>query len=93
MRRVWAGAVAGAGLLLAGGAVYGAAPATATVVSGTAHQALFAVSTHGDAAIAVGAAGAILESADAGKSWKVVRRPHSRPCPIPIAREVATTPI
>ena len=34
-----------------------------------------------------------LMSSDAGKSWKVVRRPHSRPCPIPIAREVATTPI
>jgi hypothetical protein len=43
------------------------------LLHGTAHQALFSVATHGDAAIAVGAAGEIVESSDAGKSWKTVQ--------------------
>jgi photosystem II stability/assembly factor-like uncharacterized protein len=82
-RSVWAGAMlsvlGGAGLLLVG-SLASAAPSVAPVVSGTAHQALFAVSAHGDAAIAVGAAGAILESGDAGKSWKAVT-----PAPTPLS--------
>jgi photosystem II stability/assembly factor-like uncharacterized protein len=75
----WAGALLGAGLCCAAGLASGAASFT-PVVSGTAHQALFAVATHGDVAIAVGAAGAILESADAGKSWKPVL-----PAPTPLS--------
>ena len=81
-RSVWAGALAamaGAGLLFGVGAA-SAAPTVTPLVSGTAHQALFAVSSHGDAAIAVGAAGAILESGDAGKSWKAVT-----PAPTPLS--------
>ncbi len=73
-----AAGVAGAGLLLAGSAVSGAQPIT-PLVSGTAHQALFAISAQGDAAIAVGAAGAIVQSSDAGKTWKAVT-----PAPTPL---------
>ena len=79
----WAGALArvlaGAGLLLAGGAA-SAAPSVTPLLTGTAHQALFALSTHADVAIAVGAAGEILESADSGKSWKAVT-----PAPTPLS--------
>jgi photosystem II stability/assembly factor-like uncharacterized protein len=42
------------------------------VVSGTAHQALFAVAFDGDAGIAVGAGGQMLASQDGGKSWQAV---------------------
>jgi hypothetical protein len=42
----------------------------APVVTGTAHQALFAIAFAGDTGVAVGAAGQILQSADAGKSWQ-----------------------
>ena len=44
----------------------------AAVVSGTAHEAFFGLATRNDAAIAVGAGGTILASADRGQSWKPV---------------------
>lgn len=44
----------------------------AAVVSGTAHQALFAVAFDGDAGIAVGAGGQMLASQDGGRSWQAV---------------------
>jgi len=37
---------------------------------GTPHEALFSIAFYGDVGIAVGAGGAILESADSGKTWK-----------------------
>jgi len=40
------------------------------IVSGTAHQALFAVASDQSDAIAVGAAGEILQSGDAGRTWQ-----------------------
>lgn len=42
------------------------------VVTGTAHQALFSIAFRGDLGVAVGAGGQLMESHDAGKSWKVV---------------------
>jgi photosystem II stability/assembly factor-like uncharacterized protein len=74
-----------ASLLVGAGMLSGGAEAVATsqvvlLVTGTAHQALFAVSTYGNAGIAVGAAGAILESGDAGKTWKAVT-----PAPTPLS--------
>jgi photosystem II stability/assembly factor-like uncharacterized protein len=78
-RKLWSGALAGAGLLLSGG-VATAASEVDPLVTGTAHQALFAVSTYGTAGVAVGAAGAILESGDSGKTWKAVT-----PAPTPLA--------
>jgi photosystem II stability/assembly factor-like uncharacterized protein len=75
----WTGALAGAGLLLAAGLAQGAAAVT-PLVTGTAHQALFSIATHGQVGIAVGAAGAIVESGDGGKSWKAVT-----PAPTPLS--------
>ena len=46
------------------------APPLQPVVSGTVHEALYGIAAHGEAMIAVGAGGAILESGDAGRSWK-----------------------
>jgi len=43
---------------------------TAEIVSGTAHQALFAVASDQSDAVAVGAAGEILQSGDAGRTWQ-----------------------
>jgi photosystem II stability/assembly factor-like uncharacterized protein len=40
------------------------------LVTGTAHEALFGVAADGGRSVAVGAAGAIMESADGGKTWK-----------------------
>ncbi|MDB5986490.1 MAG: photosystem stability/assembly factor-like protein [Nevskia sp.] len=40
------------------------------LISGTAHEALFAVAFSGSKGIAVGSAGAILASSDSGKTWK-----------------------
>jgi photosystem II stability/assembly factor-like uncharacterized protein len=51
-----------------------------TVVAGTAHEALFSLVLSGDAGVAVGAAGQLLESADAGKTWRPVT-----PAPTPLA--------
>jgi photosystem II stability/assembly factor-like uncharacterized protein len=42
------------------------------VVSGTAHQALYSIAFAGQSAVAVGAAGQILESTDAGQHWQTV---------------------
>ena len=42
------------------------------VVTGTAHQALFSIAFRGDLGVAVGAGGQLMESHDAGKSWKIV---------------------
>ena len=50
--------------------LWAAAAGLAPVVTGNAHEALFAVATEGNAAIAVGAGGAIVESGDGGKTWK-----------------------
>lgn len=41
-----------------------------TVVTGTAHQALFSVALDGNAGVAVGAGGELMESADGGNTWK-----------------------
>jgi photosystem II stability/assembly factor-like uncharacterized protein len=49
---------------------YAAQAAVATVVAGTAHQALFAVAFAGDRGTAVGAAGQILLTEDGGKHWR-----------------------
>jgi photosystem II stability/assembly factor-like uncharacterized protein len=75
-----AGVLAGAGLLLAAAGQAAAPAPVAHLVGGTAHQALFAVSTWGNAGVAVGAAGAIMESGDAGKTWKAVT-----PAPTPLS--------
>lgn len=42
------------------------------IVNGTAHDALFAIAFDSQAGSAVGAAGAILNTLDGGKSWKAV---------------------
>lgn len=43
-----------------------------TVVNGSAHEALYAVAFDGDKGIAVGLPGAISNTADGGKTWKLV---------------------
>ena len=78
-RTLLAGALVGAGLFLTGGVASGEG-SVAQVVTGTAHQALFGLATQGDVAVAVGAAGEILESSDAGKNWKAVN-----PAPTPLS--------
>ncbi|PTU32899.1 photosystem II stability/assembly factor-like protein [Stenotrophobium rhamnosiphilum] len=40
------------------------------IVTGTVHQALFSIALDGNTGVAVGAGGQIMESADAGKTWK-----------------------
>lgn len=40
------------------------------VVTGTVHQALFSIALDGNAGVAVGAGGQLMESADGGKTWK-----------------------
>lgn len=47
-----------------------AAPGVETLRDGTTHEALFAVDVSGATVVAVGAAGAILESSDGGTNWK-----------------------
>lgn len=68
-------AALGAGLLSAG-VVFAAAQPTAApvqaVVSGTVHQALFAIDFDGPLGVAVGVGGEIQESTDRGASWKAV---------------------
>jgi photosystem II stability/assembly factor-like uncharacterized protein len=61
----WAASAA----LLAGAARAQDSHAARAIVSGTAHQALFAIAVDGTAALAVGAAGEIQQSADSGKTW------------------------
>lgn len=82
MKHVRLAGVLLSGLLLSGGGgalASGAAPIT-PVVSGTMHQALFGIASHGNVGIAVGVAGAIMESSDAGKTWKAVT-----PAPTPLS--------
>lgn len=73
-------AIVFASATLFGGAVCASAaeapPAEGAVLSsGTAHQALFAVTFNGAMGIAVGAVGDIRESTDAGRTWKQVKSP------------------
>jgi photosystem II stability/assembly factor-like uncharacterized protein len=49
------------------------------VVDGTAHEALFSIAFDGTTGVAVGAAGAILNSEDGGRSWKTLS-----PVPTPL---------
>lgn len=58
--------------LAALGAVGADAADLSTAVSGTTHEALFAVASYKDSVIAVGAGGAILASVDKGSTWKAV---------------------
>jgi photosystem II stability/assembly factor-like uncharacterized protein len=53
-----------------GAAAVAANPKVTALIEGTAHQALFAVAFAGDRGIAVGAAGEILLSNDAGGTWR-----------------------
>ncbi|HET9692757.1 MAG TPA: hypothetical protein VFP48_00100 [Steroidobacteraceae bacterium] len=46
-----------------------------TVVSGTAHQALFAVAFAGEQGLAVGAAGQVLATSDGGRTWQKQLKP------------------
>lgn len=48
------------------------APALKPVMTGTAHDELYAIAFHGQVGIAVGAYGELLESRDAGKTWQQV---------------------
>lgn len=71
--RIWLG-LAAAGALCAGAAAIAAAPDVVPqpVVSGTVHQALFAIGFDSALGIAVGAGGEVQESTDRGASWKAV---------------------
>jgi photosystem II stability/assembly factor-like uncharacterized protein len=73
MRGQLQSALAAAALGFIGGAAMpadAAQAAVATIVAGTAHQALFAVAFAGDHGAAVGAAGQILLTDDGGKTWR-----------------------
>lgn len=48
-------------------------PAFAALRSGTVHEALYSVALFKAMGVAVGSAGQVLESADAGRTWKEVR--------------------
>jgi len=72
-------ALLGAGLLTAGAVSAAVKPAAtaaegplSVVVSGTVHQALFAIDFDGALGVAVGAGGEVQESRDRGTSWKAV---------------------
>ena len=62
--------LAGALAVLATSLSFAAGTSVVPVVTGTAHQALFAVAFDGDEGIAVGAGGEILASKDGGQSWQ-----------------------
>ncbi|MGH8506034.1 MAG: WD40/YVTN/BNR-like repeat-containing protein [Stenotrophobium sp.] len=72
---------AGAGVLTAA-AAFGGSPVPATDVqaaySGTAHDALFSIAFNGSNGYAVGTAGELLHSNDAGKDWTLVKAPTLR---------------
>lgn len=72
--RILLGCAAALVALVAIGAAHAAQskPAIDTIVSGKAHDALFALAFNQNIGIAVGAAGAILDSTDAGKTWQPV---------------------
>lgn len=73
MRNRWRWLLFGAGALCAGASYAGAYehPLPA-VLSGTAHQALFAISMQHNQGLAVGAAGELQVTRDAGKHWQAV---------------------
>lgn len=48
------------------------------VVSGTAHQALFAIAMDGSHGLAVGAGGEVLETTDAGVTWRAAESPPTQ---------------
>ena len=67
------GVAAIGGVIAAGGArAVQQAPAIEAIVTGKAHDALFALAFDRDAGIAVGAAGTILDTRDGGKTWAAV---------------------
>jgi photosystem II stability/assembly factor-like uncharacterized protein len=67
LRTLWVGVGLCAGsAVIAADALVPIAP----LVKGTMHEALFAIAFDQDAGVAVGAAGAILSTADGGKTWK-----------------------
>lgn len=73
-------ALAAAGLLVAGAVSASAPPADAKsplqpVLTGTVHQALFAIDFSDTLGVAVGAGGEVQESSDKGSSWKMVQAP------------------
>lgn len=65
-------------VVLFAGTAGGAAPQMVTQAAGTAHEGLHAVASAGDTATVVGMAGRILESNDAGATWRVVAAPDAR---------------
>lgn len=69
-RGVRNGGLAVLGLLLAGGAAGVRAEPATPLVTGSAHEALFAVALDQARVVAVGAGGEIVESGDAGRSWR-----------------------
>ncbi len=62
------------------GGVAAGADDVSVAVNGTAHEALFGIASRNDSIVAVGAAGAIMASADRGASWKAVV-----PAPTPLS--------
>jgi photosystem II stability/assembly factor-like uncharacterized protein len=66
-------AAASFALVAVGASAAADSPASiATIVSGTAHQALFSIALDDKLGVAAGAGGELLESTDAGASWKAV---------------------
>lgn len=61
------------------GAAEPPAAALSSVVSGTVHQALFAISMDGKTGYATGVAGEVLQTRDGGKSWQAMT-----PAPTPL---------
>ncbi|HWU68726.1 MAG TPA: photosystem I reaction center subunit IX, partial [Stenotrophobium sp.] len=53
------------------------APDVQSAYSGTAHDALFSIAFAGDKGYAVGTAGELVQSNDAGKNWTLVKTPTS----------------
>jgi photosystem II stability/assembly factor-like uncharacterized protein len=72
-RRGWAAAAAlwlAAAFPVLAATVAAGDPAPAILVKGSAHQALFAIAIDGSAGLATGAAGEMLRTTDAGRSWQ-----------------------
>ncbi|MBM5812857.1 MAG: photosystem II stability/assembly factor-like protein [Gammaproteobacteria bacterium] len=74
--RGWCRGIALAGLgLLSGGPHAADTPVIEAVAAGTAHDALFSIALEGSTALAVGAAGVIVESRDGGVTWRRTQSP------------------
>ena len=72
-RILMCGAALIAGVMMIGAARAAQAPSKVdTIITGKAHDALFALAFNQNNGVAVGAAGAILDTADGGKTWKPV---------------------